>query len=172
MDFVINEWFPEYLRPAEARGNSELNHRLAQDFLYNFEQKNDLLLVRNGSPFVSKILKYSDDFGDYPKSRKLFKRFIATVLKDSERCRQIYDSDLIEFSATTKRLLELDVAEIQRKHNFYSDTYLFEAAQHAESKIIVTTDKRLQEHMKDDAGFEVCLLEVFLEKYYRIEKLH
>lgn len=49
--------------------------------------------------------------------------------------------------------------------NYASDQYLFEAAWCADSKIIVTTDIRLIEHMKNVGPFKLFSLEVFLEKF-------
>lgn len=49
--------------------------------------------------------------------------------------------------------------------NYASDRYLFEAAWFADSKIIVTTDIRLIEHMKNVEPFKLFSLEGFLEKF-------
>lgn len=48
---------------------------------------------------------------------------------------------------------------------FNSDTYLFEAAMLSRDKIIVTTDEKLANQMRDVDTFRVVLLSDFLNDY-------
>ncbi len=154
MDFVVNEWLPEYLRPTASAENREK----AVIFLKAFIMKpKDRIVVREPSEFLRKIHRFRKEFDYDNESRVLYKNFIKAILENSEKCLQIPDNDLLPFS--------FDLREKLSKGNFSSDTYLFEAALHSDSKTIVTTDERLQKHLANTAGFQVVLLDDFLADY-------
>ncbi len=154
MDFVVNEWLPEYLRPT---ANPEERER-AVLFLRAFIIKpKDRIVVREPSDFLRKIHRFRKEFDYDNGSRELYKNLIKAILENSEKCLQILDSDSPKLPAELQEKLSIG--------NFSSDTYLFEAAQLSDSKIIVTTDERLQKHIADTAGFKVVLLDDFLRGY-------
>ncbi|MBC7773844.1 MAG: hypothetical protein H7246_00290 [Phycisphaerae bacterium] len=154
MDFVVNEWLPEYLRPTASAEKREK----AVTFLKIFIMKpKDRIVVREPSEFLRKIHRFRKEFDYDNESRMLYKNFIKAILENSEKCLQIPDSDSLP--------LPIELQEKISKGNFSSDTYLFEAALHSDSKAIVTTDERLQKHLADTVGFQVILLDDFLAGY-------
>ncbi|MFN0215270.1 MAG: hypothetical protein ACKVT2_13525 [Saprospiraceae bacterium] len=154
MDFVVNEWLPEYLRPTASAEKREK----ALTFLKAFIMKpGDRIVVREPSEFLRKIHRFRKEFDYDNESRKLYKNFIKAILENSEKCLQIPNSETLPLSSELQERLS--------KGNFYSDRYLFEAAQHSDSKNIVTTDVRLQQHLSDTADFQVILLDDFLAEY-------
>jgi len=51
MDFVVNEWLPEYFKPAALAEEK----RQLETFLNRFWQRNDRIIVKRPSPFLEKI---------------------------------------------------------------------------------------------------------------------
>ncbi len=156
MELVINEWLPEYLRPDE----SEQKKILAGEFLNTFMNQDDLIVIRQPSPFLNRIIKYQKQFNYDNDARDNYKKFIKFILLDSNKCRFVEDDEFDELPAETLEKLS--------QGNYGSDKYLFEAAMNSENKIILTTDGRLITHMNSDENFEVILLEDFLENYSEI----
>jgi rRNA-processing protein FCF1 len=152
MEFVVNEWLPEYFLPNAAKEEK----LFLQNFLQKFIQRNDKIIVRSPSPFLKKIYRFSKDYQTNQKVSQNLKAFIQLILKDSTRCRFIDDEEFNLPNSTKEKLAE---------GNYISDEYLFEAALFADSKIIVTTDERLIEQMKNEVGFKLILLSTFLETY-------
>jgi hypothetical protein len=154
MDFVVNEWLPAYFRPeATAEQKQQL-----ESFLQQCYAKRDVIVVRRPSPFLSKIYRYASDYQTNQKVYTNLNGFIKFVLLDSSRVRFVDDPQPALPPATHERLY-------QEGTNYQSDAYLFEAAMHSESKIIITTDARLVSQMQDDPIFKVVLLAGFLETY-------
>ena len=113
MEFVVNEWLPEYFKPS---ANIEEKRKL-EKFLNRFLERNDMLCVRQPSEFLSKIYRYSKEFQNYRVSASEIKKFIRVVLSDSERCRFVRD-DEFQLPASIKSILV-------EGGNTVSDTYLF-----------------------------------------------
>jgi predicted nucleic acid-binding protein len=153
MELVVNEWLPEYFKPDATQEEKQL----LQLFLQKFLQKNDTIVVRKPSPFLKKIDKYAKDYQTNQKVYQHLKNFIQLILKDSNRCIFVNDENEFAISNSAKEKLQ--------QGNYNSDEYLFEAALFADSKIIVTTDIRLVDQMKDQEQFKVMPLKVFLENY-------
>ncbi len=154
MDIVVNEWLPEYFRP-EATREEKLQ---LQAFLQRFIERNDCMVVKEPSPFLSKILQYANAYQQQYEIVTPIRNFIKIVLEDSLRCRRVRQDEIGE--------LPTSVTEILSRPNPASDRYLFEAATSIEhQKIIVTTDARLQAHFEDEFWCEVELLSDFLETY-------
>ena len=153
MEFVVNEWLPEYFRPEAT---IEEKKQLEQ-FIIRFYERNDKIFVRKPSEFSRKIFRYAKDYQTNNKVYTPLYRFIVLILEDPNRCVFINDENLTALPIQT-------ITKLQ-KGNYASDTYLFEAATKAESRIIVTTDEKLINHMKDDTNFNVVLLSGFLRDY-------
>jgi len=154
MDFVVNEWLPEYLRPT---ANPEEREK-ASAFLKAFITKsNDRIVVLEPSDFLRKIHRFRKEFDYDIESRGLYKNLIKAILENSDKCLQITEREALP--------LPMELQEKLFKGNFSSDTYLFQAALYSDSKIIVTTDERLQNHLADTPGFQLFLLDDFLTKY-------
>ena len=152
MDLVVNEWLPEYFRPSA----SDEQKKLLETFLNRFYTKGDTIFVRRPSEFARKIPRYAKDYQSDAKTYQNLNSFIKLIWIDSERT-VLIDEMTETLPEATKQLLGIG--------NFGSDTYLFEAAIHTVSKIIITTDEKLAEQMKNDEVFKVKLLKDFLIDY-------
>jgi hypothetical protein len=152
MDLVVNEWLPEYFRPTATLEEK----RMLQFFLNKFLIKKDVLYVRRPSEFLKKLHLFAKNYQTDTKAYENIKKFINVVLIDSEKTIFV---DEMYYSLPQSTIEKLSVG------NYSSDTYLFEAAIHTKSKIILTTDEKLAIQMKDDEIFKVLLLKDFLKNY-------
>ena len=153
MEFVVNEWLPEYFKPDSSPEEKEK----LEKFLNNFLERNDKLFVRRPSEFLRKIFRYANDYQHYPRVNENIKKFIANVVRNSNRC-FIVDDNAFTLQDHIRDKLILG-------GNTASDTYLFEAASMTDTKIIITTDERLKEWMKNQVEYKVELLDDFLTDY-------
>ena len=151
MDFVVNEWLPEYFRPTAEHAEKAM----LQQFLISFMQRQDKIFVRRPSPFLDKIHRFSKLYEADTKVYRNISNFIKLILLDSTRCVFI-DEDCV---------LEDHIIEKLSPGNFDSDTYLFEAASKTNSKLIITTDIRLRNQMENIREYKVVLLSDFLAGY-------
>jgi hypothetical protein len=152
MDFVVNEWLSEYLRPT---ADKEKHGKVLFFFKALMQKAEDRIVVREPSDFLRKIHRYRKEFDYDLASREAYKFFIRTILENSEKCLQI----------PREGLQPLPAELLEKLGEGHSDIYLFEAAQHSDSKIIVTTDERLQDRVAGIEGFKVILLDDFLKTY-------
>jgi hypothetical protein len=153
MEFVVNEWLPEYFRPkASSDEKQKLEH-----FLNEFLERKDKIFVRRPSEFLRKVFKYSKDYQNNIKTSVEISKFIKIVLKDSERCFFV-DDDEFELS-------DLIHNKLAEGGNTISDKYLFEAASMTATKTIITTDAKLRTFMQDETTFKIELLDDFLMNY-------
>jgi PHD/YefM family antitoxin component YafN of YafNO toxin-antitoxin module len=154
MDFVVNEWLPEYFRPTATR---EEKLQL-ETFLNRFLERGDRILVRNPSPFLDKIHRDAKDYQTRHEIVTPIRKFIKLILQDSERCVLIDEEEFEELPESVMEKLE--------PGNFSSDQYLFEAASRITAeKLIVTTDARLKAQFSDQTWCDIVLLSEFLETY-------
>jgi len=153
MEFVVNEWLPEYFKPDAT---SEEKEKL-EKFLIKFLEKNDKIFVRRPSEFLRKLLRFAKDYQNYPNVYSNIHKFITVIVFDSKRC-SIIDDDEYDLS-------EIIINKLNESGNYNSDTYLFEAASVTETKLIITTDKKLKTHMENNGIFNVQLLDEFLTNY-------
>lgn len=153
MEFVVNEWLPEYFKPDAS---TEQKEKL-EKFLNKFLERNDKIFVRRPSEFLRKIFRYANAYQNYPKVYNNIHKFITVVFHDSKRCLIVDDDEFTLQSHIRNKLVD--------GGNMVSDIYLFEAASITETKIIVTTDERLQKWMKDEVEYTIELLDDFLANY-------
>jgi hypothetical protein len=149
MDFVVNEWLPEYFKPDATA----VEKQLLSQFIVKFLAKNDKIFVKNPSPFLEKLYRFEKYYTD-TKIKAQIKFFIAKVLEDSERC--VWVKDEIVLPDNIEKLFT---------GNFGSDRYLFEAAFQTETKKIITTDAKLRMQFEENQIFELVDLSIFLETY-------
>ena len=150
MEFVVNEWLPEYFNPDE---NEE--HRIQlYTFISKFLAKKDKIFIRKPSPFLNKLYRFEKKYFD-PELRKRASFFIYNIIENSDKCVEIIGD--IE--------LPPNILELLSKGNFASDIYLFEAALQSDSRKIITTDEKLIKHFSNNGIFELLLLEDFLKEY-------
>lgn len=154
MNFVVNEWLPEYFRPEAT---AEEKQRLER-FIKAFLQRNDTIYVRRPSEFLSKIYRYSKSYQTNTNIYLVISAFIKFILFDSQRCRFIDDDECDLPDAIRQQLTD--------GGNTVSDTYLFEAAAATIEKLIVTTDVKLRNLMQGATPYNVVLLDDFLLTYH------
>ena len=149
MEIVVNEWLLDYMCP----GIDLEKISVATRFINGVVKKCDKIVIRRPSPFVSKFYCYMKRFGwdiDFKKrSTKLHHLFFRNP-----------DKTIIVDEVDKKELPE----EIEEKTP-YDDKYLVRLAYSCEDRIILTTDGRLKEKLKDETDLKVCLLEEFLREY-------
>jgi predicted nucleic acid-binding protein len=156
MDFVVNEWLPEYFR---RNATNEERHVL-EAFLNKFMESEDRIFVRRPSAFLDKIHRFSSELQAFPNRRQELSKFISLILYNSDKCRLIDD---LEYN------LQHEIEQkLSDTGNFASDLYLFEAAAATDSKIIVTTDIKLITFMKDETDYRLFRPEDFLSEFYDI----
>jgi hypothetical protein len=153
MEFVVNEWLPEYFKP---NASTEEKRKL-EKFLFRFIENNDTIIVRRPSEFLRKLLRYANDYQRISQSYNVISKFISLVVLDSNRCRYVDDGEFI--------LSQEIIDKLNEKGNYSSDTYLFEAASVTSEKLIITTDVKLKIHMENNGIFNVILLDEFLINY-------
>jgi len=153
MQFIVNEWLLDYLTLTQT---NEHRHQ-AILFLNLFIQNEDVLFLRVPSPFLAKSYRFSKQFQFDKTCRENLKRIFISIIKDDRKNELINEMDLEDLPKETLEKLSVG--------NFESDTYLFEAAQKTESKLIVTTDVKLKNQLSEDKNFELVLLEDFLKEY-------
>ena len=153
MEFVVNEWLPEYFKPDTTNEEKEK----LEKFLIKFLERNDKIFVRRPSEFLRKLLRFANDYQNYPNVYENIHKFITVIYLDSKRCKIIHDDEF--------ELSEVIVNKLNESGNYNSDTYLFEAASVTETKLIITTDEKLKIHMENNGTFNVRLLDEFLTYY-------
>lgn len=153
MEFVVNEWLPEYFKPDATNDEK----RKLELFLNKFIERKDKIYVRRPSEFLRKIYKYSKEYQNNTKTYLEVSKFIKIVLMDSERCAFV-DNDEFELSDAIRN-------KLAEGGNTISDTYLFEAASVSETKLILTTDAKLRTLMENEGTYKVELLDNFLTNY-------
>lgn len=153
MEFVVNEWLLEYFKPDAPNDEK----KKLEEFLIKFLERNDKIFVRRPSEFLRKLLRFANDYQQYPRVYENIHKFITVIYLDSNRCRIIHDGEF--------ELSEVITTKLNESGNYNSDTYLFEAASVTETKLIITTDKKLKTHLESNGIFDVQLLDDFLTNY-------
>lgn len=153
MNFVVNEWLPEYFKPNSLSHEKEK----LEKFLNLFMNRNDVIYVRRPSAFNRKIHRYKKDFQNNLKVNGELGKFINLILLNSDKCVFVDDNDFV--------LNEEIPNKLRNAGNTISDLYLFEAASITESKLIITTDGKLKKLFENDRVFKVELLDDFLKRY-------
>jgi predicted nucleic acid-binding protein len=153
MEFVVNEWLPEFFKPNASKEEKEK----LEKFLNRFIERDDKIYVRRLSEFFRKIHRYKKEFQNYSNVNEQLDRFIKLILINSERCNIVDDNEF--------ELSQAIVEKLNESGNYSSDIYLFEAACVTETKLIITTDEKLKTHMKNNGIFIVQLLDEFLSSY-------
>lgn len=155
MEFVVNEWLPEYLKPTASIEDKRKIIRFIELFLM---KENARLLVRRPSPFLTKLYRLEKDFPNDLLGIRPVKNFIRLVIQDSNKCRFIDSNEFKPLPESLVKLLSMG--------NYASDTYLFEAAYSLTSGyLIVTTDEKLVNHVGDKADCQLILLDEFLTTF-------
>jgi len=149
MEIVVNEWLLDYLRPDAQ----ESDRMAAGQFVIALMKSSDKIVIKNPSPFVNKFYDYMSRFGWDARSRKQFSDLYKLVFLDPDRTIIADESDLQD--------LPKDIAAKTPTE----DKYLIELWCLKQERIVLTTDARLKEKLKDIPNLKICLLEEFLQEY-------
>jgi len=157
MEYVVNEWLLDYFRYNDGTAEKEKLYK----FLAYFSSNDDVILMKIPSPFSEKLYLYAKELQNDHKNYQYLKWFIKTIFRSSDKCKIVYDSECADHALNENLNSKLN------QGNFGSDRYLFETAMFItkNEKIIITTDAKLVEHVKEISEFKLILLNDFLEKY-------
>jgi len=148
MEIIVNEWLPEYLRPdADANNNDS-----ADKFVKAWLDRCDKVVIRTNSPFASKFYTYMNKSGGYPACKKRFEVLFHLFL-DSERTVKVDECDIKELPDVLAKIVPDD------------DMYLIELWYANKDRIILTTDSKLKDRLKNVPDLNICLLSDFLKEY-------
>lgn len=149
MEIVVNEWLLEYLRP-----DAQISDKTAAiQFLNAFLKKQDKMVIKRKSPFANKLCDYLHRFGWDDCSRKRFSDLYNLVFLDSDKTIIADESDLRDLP---KDIVAKTPAD---------DIYLVELWYSNQERVVLTTDTKLKEKLKDVIGLKICLLPEFLQQY-------
>ena len=156
MEYVVNEWLLDYFRYNDGTAEKEKLYK----FLAYFSSNDDVIIVRIPSPFSKKLYDYANVLQNDHEKYQHLKLFINIIL-DSDKCKIFPEWEYPTPSLSANLNSKLN------QGNFGSDRYLFETAMFItkNEKIIITTDAKLVEHVKEISEFKLILLNDFLEKY-------
>ena len=91
MEFVVNEWLPEYFKPDASLAEKQL----LKKFLYRFlERGTDRIFVKRGSEFERKIYRYAKDYQRDLKIVSPIRSFIGVFIEDINRCERVENSSI------------------------------------------------------------------------------
>jgi hypothetical protein len=157
MEYVVNEWLLDYFRYDDGT----VERKKLFKFLAYFSSNDDVILIKTPSPFNEKLYNYAKDLQNDHKKYQYLKWFIKTIFRNRDKCK-IFP----EWEYPTPSLNE-NLNSKLNQGNFDSDRYLFETAMFItkNEKIIITTDEKLVEHVKEISEFKLILLDDFLKKY-------
>lgn len=137
MQYVVNEWFLDYLVPDATEQNIKS--------VFKF-----IAFINNS--FTDKFYRYMKQHGWNLDFKKRFK-ILKLLFYDSTQTYIIETDELSPLSSDIKKITPED------------DVYLVQLAFSTEDKTIITTDTRLKEALKDIKELNIELLEDFLNKY-------
>jgi hypothetical protein len=143
MEIVVNEWLLEYLRPDAPNAHREA----AVQFINALVRKCDKMVIKRKSPFADKLCAYVH------RSWKQFSSLHKLVFIDSDRTIIADESDLED--------LPKDIAAKTPE----DDKYLVELWYSKQDRIVLTTDTKLKDKLKDVPGLKIYLLGEFLPGY-------
>jgi len=149
MEIVVNEWLLDYLRPDAQ----ESKRTAAIQFLNAFVKKCDKIVIKINSPFVRKFYRFWKRFGWDSHFHKNFSKLHRLLFRDTDRTIIAYDNEIQVLPDNIAAKTQTD------------DKYLIELWYLKQDRIVLTTDARLKEKLKDIPNLKICLLEEFLQEY-------
>jgi hypothetical protein len=149
MEIIVNEWLLEYLRPDAPITDRDA----AVQFVKTLVRKCDKMVIKRKSPFANKLYAYMYSFGWDACSRKRFSDLHKLVFLDSDKTIIADDSDLQDLPEDISAKTPTD------------DKYLIELWYVKQDRIVLTTDAKLKEKLKDVPDLKICLLVEFLQQY-------
>jgi hypothetical protein len=149
MIIVVNEWLLDYLRPDSEKPQRDL----ALKFVNSWVKKCDKVLIKRPSPFVKKFYTYMKQCGWDCDFKNRFKKMRELLFYNPDKTIIIDENEI-------RPLPE----RIEQK-NLGDDRYLIELAYSTPDAIILTTDERLKEKLKDESDLKIYLLTEFMQGY-------
>ncbi len=149
MEIVVNEWLLDYMRPNAK----DCNRNLAIKFINAWVEKCDKIVIRRPSPFVKKFHNFMGQFSWDLDFKKRFSKLNRLLFYNSDKTIIADDNDIKKLQNEVEAKTPSD------------DKYLIELAYSGPDRIVVTTDTRLKEKLKDEANLKIYLLEDFLPNY-------
>lgn len=151
MEIVVNEWLLEYSLTSSQKEEKELVTKFVTFWL----EKCHKILVRRPSPFFNKFYRYFKANENDQDCRKRFKTLNA-LFYNMDKTTIVDDLDV--------QLLPKEIEQVVPR----DDKYLLELAYSSIDKIIITTDIKLKEKLKDIESLKIFLLDEFLSKFQGI----
>jgi len=149
MEIIVNEWLLEYLRP-----DAQESERLAAfRFVNALVKKCDKMVIKRNSPFVAKFYRFWKQVESDTNFKQPFSKLHQLVFRDTDKTIIVDESDLQD--------LPEDIAAKTPE----DDKYLIELWYSNQGRIVLTTDAKLRDKLKDIPGLKICLLQEFLREY-------
>jgi len=149
MEIVVNEWLLDYLHP----NTEESKRNLTLKFINTLVKKCDKMLIRRSSPFVKKFYMYMKQFEQDLNFKRRFKKMNELLFRNPDKTTIIDDEDVKFLPKEFEQKVPID------------DKYLVELAYSSVDKIIITTDEKLKERIKDESDLKIYLFEEFMKNY-------
>ncbi|MFH1318699.1 MAG: hypothetical protein ABIH71_06760 [Candidatus Omnitrophota bacterium] len=148
MEIVVNEWLLDYMLPDSTKQQKDF----VVQFIDIWINRCDRVLIRRPSPFVNKFYRYWKSIENDQASRKRFKLLNSLLFLNSDKTRIIDDADVQPLPMELSQKVPMD------------DKYLIELAYVSTDKIVITTDAKLKDKLKDEQALKIYLLEDFIKE--------
>ena len=122
-------------------------------FVNTLVRKCDKMVIKRKSPFVAKFYRFMKQFESDTNSKQCFSKLNRLLFIDSDRTIIADESDLNELPEEIADKTPVD------------DKYLIELWYSKQDRIVLTTDTKLKDKLKDILGLKICLLQEFLQEY-------
>jgi hypothetical protein len=149
MEIIVNEWLLDYLHPDAQ----ESNKTAAMRFVNALVKKCDKMVIRGNSPFVSKFYSFMGRFGWDASFKERFSKLYRLLFRNSDKTIIVDDADMEALPSSISAIIPPD------------DVYLIELWYSAQGRIVLTTDTKLKEKLKNVPNLKICLLDEFLQQY-------
>jgi hypothetical protein len=149
MEIVVNEWLLEYLRPDAPKTEREA----AVQFVNAMVRKCDKMVIKMSSPFVGKFRSFMKQFGWDINFKARFSKLHQLLFRNLDKTIIVDGTDL---DALPDDILAKTPDD---------DRYLIELWYSKQNRIVVTTDTKLKDNLKDITALKIYLLEEFLQEY-------
>jgi len=150
MQFVINEWLLDYLRPDAI----ESNRIDAFRFINMFLNSPDIIIVRRPSPFLNKFFRYMKNFGYDMEFKARFKILNDLLFRNADKTIILDDQNIM--NRVPEHLGAIAPSD---------DFYLIEAACNSADRTILTTDGRLKDIFQNEPSINIIMLDELLKDY-------
>jgi predicted nucleic acid-binding protein len=149
MEIVVNEWLLDYMCPSTQLQKISM----AIKFINGLVKKCDKMVIGRATPFASKFYCYMKRFGWDIDFKKRYAKLNYLLFRNSDKTIIIEKDNVNKLPKEIEEKIPVD------------DKYLIELVYSSRDRIILTTDGRLKEKLKDEVDLKICLLEEFLQEY-------